>query len=112
MKPKQEQFQTQNTNTMTNESESGDTRQLRTWEVSVADTNRNTRQRTDATNRVEANNGAGIFRTHVDLNMENIEVYQSNTPGAMQRRPFNPNSAIMSLQDYIQNGTQHGKIWF
>ena len=92
---------------MTEASEGGDTRQVCTRNVPVVgDTSRNTQPRTDANHRVQGNDGTGIYRSHVDLSMENIQVHQSNAPGAMQRRPFNPNSTIISLQDYIQGGTQ------
>ena len=94
---------------MSDSNESGESRQLRNRDVPVLDNNRSNRQRTETSNSVPANNGEDIFKQHVDLTMDNIEVHQSNTPGVLQRRPYNPNSQIMSLQDYIQGGTQHGK---
>jgi hypothetical protein len=62
---------------------------------------------------VRPNNGNQAPRTepflsNVDLNMENIEVSRSQTAGIMQRRPFNPNSRLISLHSLVTSGSRHG----
>ena len=43
-----------------------------------------------------------------DLVIDNVSVTKSNTPGVHQRRPFNPNSSLISLSDLVNNGSQYG----
>ena len=40
--------------------------------------------------------------------MNNIEVSCSQTAGVLQRRPFNPNSQLISLCNLVKNGSHHG----
>ena len=40
--------------------------------------------------------------------MENIKVMRSHTAGVVQRRAFNPNSRIISLNTLLTNGSAHG----
>ena len=40
--------------------------------------------------------------------MENIDLIQNITPGVNLRRPFNPNSQLISLNELISNGSRHG----
>ena len=47
------------------------------------------------------------FMANVELNMNNIEVSRSQTAGVLQRRPFNPNSQLISLHNLVTNGSQH-----
>ena len=72
----------------------------------------NQRQRPEGFNNPPVNSGTGIFRCKIDISMENIELIQSNIPGVNLRRPFNPNSQIIPLNELITNGSHHGKKSF
>ena len=69
----------------------------------------NQHQRPEVANNIPANTGTGIFRPKKPISMENIEIIQSNTPGVNLRRPFNPNSQLIPLNELILNGSRHGK---
>ena len=57
---------------------------------------------------VQANNGKGIYIDKTDLLIDNVSITRSNTPGVSQRRPFNPNSSLISLSDLVNNGSKYG----
>ena len=57
---------------------------------------------------VQANNGKGIYIGKTDLLIDNVSITKSNTPGVSQRRPFNPNSSLISLSDLVNNGSKYG----
>ena len=54
------------------------------------------------------NDGKGIYLEKNCLDISNISVTKSNTPGVMQRRPFNPDSQLIALSDLINNGSTYG----
>ena len=43
------------------------------------------------------------------LSMVNMSMVHSHTAGVVLRRPFNPNSHLISLRDLLLNGSQHGR---
>ena len=57
---------------------------------------------------IQQNDGKGIHMKKIDLEIDNVSVTKSNTPGVHQRRPFNPNSNLISLCDLINNGSHYG----
>ena len=48
------------------------------------------------------------FKANVELRMNNIDACPSQTAGVLQRRPFNPNSELVSLLNLVTNGSHHG----
>ena len=58
------------------------------------------------------NDGKGIYLRKVDLdknNLSNIKMITSNNAAVMERRPFNPNSSLISLEELIEKGSIFGK---
>ena len=43
------------------------------------------------------------------ISMVNMEMIRSHTADVVHRRPFNPSSDIISLNELLTNGSQHGK---
>ena len=43
------------------------------------------------------------------ISMVNMEMIRSHTTGVVHRRPYNPSSDIISLNELLTNGSQHGK---
>ena len=76
--------------------------------VTSNDNNRNRNVRPNLGSTVQINNGNGIYLTKTDFDIENVSLTKSNTPGVHQRKPFNPNSQLISLCDLINNGSQYG----
>ena len=54
------------------------------------------------------NDGQTIYLAKTDLHLDNISMTKSNTPGVMARRPFNPNSQLISLCDLMNKGSKYG----
>ena len=54
------------------------------------------------------NDGKGIYLEKICLDISNVSVTKSNTPGVMQRRPFNPDSQLLALNDLMNNGSTYG----
>ena len=63
---------------------------------------RNVRQNIGTQERYEP------FCANEELNLQNIRVSRSQTAGVLQRRPFNPNSMLISLHNLVTNGSCHG----
>ena len=47
------------------------------------------------------------FRANVNLVMSNIDIVRSHTADVLHRRPFNPNSQIISLNTLVKNRSRH-----
>ena len=72
---------------------------------------RNVRQNVGADASTEASGiDRGTFMSKVELDLKNVKVCKSNTPGVVQQRPFNPNSNLISLRDLILNGSKQGRL--
>ena len=57
------------------------------------------------------NDGKGIYLRKVDLdknNLWNIKMITSNNAAVVERRPFNPNSSLILLEELIEQGSIFG----
>ena len=78
-------------------------------EGSVRQEPSNQRRRPEVINNPPINDRTGIFRTKQPISMENIELIRSNIPGVNLRRPFNPISNLIPMNELISNGSRHGQ---